>query len=283
MANAYISVAGIKQAAALNIQGTAYDTRLRQLAENVSRQVDRYCNRVFFFYTEIKEFSGEGSPRLHIPDLIAVTTLKEDSNSDGTFDTTWAAADYNKEPANSQPTADWGHGFTRLEVNIRSNGSQDVFIKDQRNYEITGTWGYRRVIEDSLNTGTLTTGTSTALILSGTANLEVGQTLVLESEQVYLIGIAAGTGTVERAKNGSTGTAHIAAGGIAVNIVRYPGPIQEAVLIQTARLWKRKDSGFATQVGIPETGQMEIFVGGLDSDVKALLNPFRKIPLGIGI
>ena len=274
MANAYISLDTLKGTGALNISGTAYDTRLLAVAENISRQVDRYCNRNIFPYTEAKVFSGDGGAELFVPDLVRVTALEEDSNADGTLDTTWAAADYVLEPANANPTADWGRPYTRIAVNTRSNGTQDVFLKDQRNYTVTGTWGYRHVTKDSGRNGTLTTGTVTSLVLDGSAlALGVGDTVLVESEWCYVTANAGTAATVERAKNGSTGTIHTNAD---VLIIQYPGPVTEAVFIQAARLWKRKDSGFVSEMGLPETGQITVWRGGLDSDVKELLAPFRK-------
>lgn len=277
MPNTYLSLDTLKGTAALNITGTAHDSRLLGLLEAASRQVDKYCNRVFFTYTESKKFDGDGGTELFIPDLVSVGTLIEDNNDDGTFDTTWAATDYLLEPANANPTADWGRPYARVKVSLKSNGSQDVFIKGEQNYKVTGTWGYRHIIVDSGRNGTLTDGTATSMVLDGTAaDLDVGQTCLVDSEQVYVTALSGTAATVERAKNGSTGTAHT---NTDVLIAQYPGPIVEAVLIQAARLWKRKDSAYASVIGMPETGQMTVF-SGLDADVKELIGPYRKIPVG---
>ena len=285
MPNAYVTLDVLKGTAGLDITGTAYDSRLLNLIEHISRQVDKYCNRSFYFYLETKTFNGDGSKELFVPDLINLTSLKEDSNQDGTFDTTWAAADYNLVPYNAAPTKEWGFPYTRLEVNTKSNGSQDVFLKDQQNYEIVGTWGYRRVTKDSgINISGTLNSTATSLVMdgSGSGTIEAGMVLVLEQEQVYIPAQAiVGTSVaIERAKNGSTAAAHSTSD---INIVEYPGAVVEATFIQTSRLWKRKDSGFASEVGFPETGQVMTFRGALDQDVKALLSPFKKLPLGFPI
>ena len=49
MSNAYISLSTLKGSAGLDIAGSAYDTRLVALLENVSREIDRYCERYFYF------------------------------------------------------------------------------------------------------------------------------------------------------------------------------------------------------------------------------------------
>ncbi len=285
MTNAYVTLDTLKGTGALNIVGTAYDERLRSLIEHVSRQEDRVTNRAFFSKTETKTFDGDGSTELLVPDLIAITTLKEDSNNDGTLNTTWAAADFLLEPHNAAPTADgdWSRPYTSLRVSPFSTGNQDVFLRGIKNYEIIGTWGFRSITGTIGFNGTLADASDTSMLTTGTA-LEVGQTVVIESEQVYVTAFvpSAGTGTatVERRVNGSTGTAH---DNKALSIVKYPGEVEEACFIMVARLWKRKDSAFSSEIGFPETGQMVVFRGGLDPDVKDLLGPYTKPALGLGI
>ncbi len=56
-----------------------------------------------------------------------------------------------------------------------------------------------------------------------------------------------------------------------------PGPVREACLIQSARVFKRKDAPFGI-TGTPEYGQMRL--GRFDPDVAWLLEPYRKIVVG---
>ena len=279
--NSYVTLDTLKGTGALNIAGTAYDTRLLSLIENVSRQVDRECNRFFFFEIGTRFFDGDGGTELFIPDLIAIDTLKEDTNNDGTLETSLAAADYILEPYNARPTNQNGRPYTRIRVSPKTGGTQDVFQKDIKNYEISGTWGFRQVTKNSTQNGTLADGTTGTLVFDGgTINIEVGQTLLIDSEQLYIKSKSGTSGQVDRAQNGSTGTAHTNSD---VMIIQYPGEIAEATFIQTSRLWKRKDSGFADQLGFPETGQLTVFQGPLDKDMINLIAPYKKLPLGIGI
>jgi hypothetical protein len=279
VANVYVTLDTLKGTGALDISGSQYDSRLLGLFQGLFPGIDRFCNRHFFTVTEAREFRGKGSLEMSLPDFVNITALKEDDTLDGTFSVTWGSLDYLKEPANANPTSDWGRPYTRVTVNLKSNGTQDIFLdptdRTSRNYEITGTWGYRHVTTDSGNNGTLADGTATSLTLDGTANLEVGHTIVLEEEQIYVTALSGTAATVERAKNGSTGTAHT---NVDIYVVEYPQAIREAAFIQVARLWKRKDSGFAQEIGFPETGQMTVF-RGLDSDVKEFLMAYKKIPV----
>lgn len=281
MPNAYLSLTILKGSAGLDIAGTAYDARLVSLVENVSREIDRYLDRHFYYVQgEAREFSGLGKSYLLVPDLIAIpgSGLKEDTNLDGTFETVWAAADFLYSPYNAAPTSTYGLAkpYTKLEVNQRSDGTQDTFLQAQRNYQITGTWGYSRVLVDVVgNLSGSIDSTVTTAVLTSAGTLSRGETLVIDSEQFYITSTGTGSNlTFERGINNSTTATHTATAN--VQIVVYPGPIQEAVFIQAARLWKRRDSGFASEVGMSETGQMFVFTGGLDRDVKALLHSYVK-------
>lgn len=55
-----------------------------------------------------------------------------------------------------------------------------------------------------------------------------------------------------------------------------PGPVKEACLLLTARLFKRKDAIFGA-LGSIETGMIRI--ANLDPDVQTLLAPYRKLAL----
>ena len=279
MANTYVDLATFKGTGGLNLgTGTVYDKRLLAIAENVSREVDRFCDRHFYYRIESVFLDGDGSTCLIIPDIIAVGTLLEDTNRDGTFETGWSTNDYYLAPQAHNPTArDYGRPYTQLVVNDQSVGDQDVFLRGRRVYSATGTWGYWKVSRDTGMTGTLADSTTTSLTLGGSASgtVEIGHTVLMENELVYVTGITTGTlATVERGVNGSTATAHA---GKAINIIQYPGPVVEAVFIQTARLWRRKDSAFAATVGMPETGQIMTWTGGLDADAKMMLSSYRRL------
>lgn len=277
MPHAYITSTTLKGTGALNIDGTAYDTRLRLLIENISTQVDRHTSRIFQPITATRTFNGDDSTLLLVNDLIAVTSLKEDSDQDGTFDTTWDAKDYMLLPHNAEPTEDWGRPYTYLMVNPKSEGTQDIFLDGLKRYQIVGTFGWNRTVKD---TGVDTSGSlgSTATTVNvNTAGIEPGMTIFIDSEQIYVESTgAAGTAlTVLRGVNGAASGTHATTAGI--DYFLYPGPIAEAVMIQSSRLWKRRESGFANQLGYPDTGIMQTWSGGLDPDVKELLTPYRRL------
>jgi len=77
---------------------------------------------------------------------------------------------------------------------------------------------------------------------------------------------------VVRGGNGTTAASHNTSASISIFL--YPAPVVEAALIQSARLWKRKDTAF-------ESGPTQQAGFGLDSDVQALLSAHRRLGAAI--
>ena len=282
MTNAYADLTTLKSTGVLNITGTGYDTRLRELLETVSRLIDRYCNRQFYVLVTTRKFDGNGGTDLVVQDLISVTSLKTDDNKDRTFETTWAATDYLLYPANAEPTKEWGRPYTSVLVDLEA-GNEDVFTQGRQTVQIDGKWGYREVTKDSgadINEGAQYSATDTTLTVTDGSKFKVGQTIVIESEQLYVTAISTNDLTVTRGVNGTTAATHTDS--TDMSIFNYPEEVVQACLIQTARLWKRKDSGFASGGSLPKSAGPGVFEG-LDVDVKQLLSAYRRLPSGAGV
>lgn len=284
MPNAYVSLAEFKATAigmGLNISGTGGDSALLALIESVSRQVDRHCGRVFFTTSGTRVLSGDGSTCLLTPDIVSISTLEEDALQAGTFSTAWATSDYYLGPEGRQPTVEWGAPYSWLEVNRSSNGSRSAFTKGQRNFRLTGTFGY---ISAPLTVATLSaalTATATSLDFGTSAvpgSIPVGVTVVAESEQMYVTGATGTSLTVRRAMNLTTGTAHGSA--VALSRHQYPEAVRLAVQIQAGRILKRAQVGYASNSGNPETQSFAEVGRGMDADVRDLLGPYRVVTFG---
>lgn len=281
----YADVLTLKGTSGANVTGTAHDESLRKFLEVSAHEIDRYAGRAFHPQVGTKFFDGPGGTMLHVPDLISVSTLQEDDNDDGTFDTGWGANDYHLWPYNADPTSDWGRPYQAILVSNNSNGTQDAFVSGQRNYLISGTWGYSAVtVTLGLTVSSSLSATATSLVLSGSASgtVEAGQVLLIGTEQLYVRTGGAGTAvTVTRGVNGAT--ASVIASGSAIAVYTYPPPITHAVIANATRLFKRSQAAFASQAGAPD-GQVTVFQGGLDRDVRYMVDGYRRpVLLGLGI
>lgn len=283
MPNIYLSRDEFKATAVgmgLNITSSAGDSRQLILLESMSREVDRYCNRQFFAEAGTKLYSGQGTAFLIVHDLISVSSIEEDSRGAGTFDTTWGTNDYYLSPYNANPTVEYGRPYNLIELNRNSNGTQEEFLRGQRNYRISGTWGYVSVTTAIGSVAGSFDATATTVSFGTSATIgafDVGWTVVIDSEQMYVRGNSGTSITVTRGMNGSTATVHASGTNISKHV--YPAAIQEAVAIQAGRIFKRAQGGFASDIGGPD-GNFTRVQRGMDMDVRELLSPYRRIPVG---
>lgn len=238
--NAYATLDTLKSDSALDIDGTGDDTRLRILLETASREVDRLCGRHFYTLAATRKYDGDGGLKLLIDDLIAIDTsgLKTDDNKDRTFETTWATTDYLLRPSNADPTTRMNPGskpYTSVEVDV-DGGTEDVWTDGFETVQIAGQWGWWRHLKRASETATVSNATTTTLTASAATDVEVGHTLLLEDEQVYVTAISGTTYTIVRGVNGTTGAAHSA--GTAIDIYEYPEPIAQVCILMASRLWR---------------------------------------------
>lgn len=268
--NAYADLTTFKSGAYANLTLTTNDTYLRQLLEDASRLIDKYCMRHFYCWEGAKYYDGDDDILWLSDDVLSVTTLKCDPGGDGTFENSYTAnTDYLLYPLN---------GFPKTRIEIGYNASYSDFASGvPRGVEITGVFGYGNGVSatpytDSgvtVNTGGITSAILTHALATGKGSyFSAGQTIRIDNEQLYITSISSDTltflGLPTRGQNGTTAAAHDA--GKAIYIYNYPQPITQAVLMTAMRTWKRKDSAFQDSVGIPDLGTV-IAKKGIDPDV----------------
>jgi hypothetical protein len=95
--NGYCTLADVKAAA--RITDSVDDSLLEISIEAASRQIDGFCNRVFYSTTGTRVYQNTDSFLCETDDIISISTLK--TSTDGVnFDTTWKVSDYQLEPLN---------------------------------------------------------------------------------------------------------------------------------------------------------------------------------------
>ena len=277
MTNAYADLETLKSPAVLNLTGSAFDSRLLALLEDVSRWIDAHCNRHFYVLTASRRFDGTGETQLGIPDLVSLTTLESDEDQDRVFETTWASSDYLLYPLNAEPQQPWGRPYSRIVVDVAA-GSRTSFPSGPSTVEIAGRWGFREETQDSgadINEGATFSASDTLLTVTDGSRFAAGQTVLIDMEQLYIAAISVNILTVSRGVNGTAAATH--ANGADISIFRYPGPVVEACLLRTSRLWRKRDQG-QTRGNSGSTS-----LAGVDPDVQRLLSSYRRAPLGLGV
>lgn len=252
-------------------QRTDVNPALDRIIESVSRQIDAWCGRHFFVragtwtLTYPANRSRLGQMLLLPFDLVAVTSLKTDSAGDRTYAAEWATTDYDLWPADapyqSPPAPYWGIA--------RRAGGDYSFPTSAHGVQIVGKRGYSEVLERSTATVAEAVDTSeTAIDVSSGAALEVGQTILVDSEQMFITAISTNTPTVIRGVNGTTAAAHNNAA--AIDIYTYP-VISESCLTQCQRR-------FEGTIGRPnrnETEQTLRAYARLDRDIVDAISLFK--------
>ena len=143
MTHAYITLAALKGAGALNITGTANDDRLLGLAEAASDVIDRWCNRHFYALKATLRFEGDGGATLGLPDLVSVDSVRTyDGNGAATV---WDAGDYELLPYNAAP-APAGSPNSRPYTRLLATGAGDRarFPVGRGSVEVSGVWGWQQ-------------------------------------------------------------------------------------------------------------------------------------------
>ena len=268
--NSYADLTMLKSASYLNISVTTHDVYFRRLLEQASRMIDKYCDRYFYCYSGTKYYDGA---IIIYPkdDILSITTLKTNEDGDATFENTFTTSDYHLYPLNDLP---------KIRVEINPDGDYGSFASGiKKGVQIIGIFGYGDGWSATpySNSGTTTNealdATETDVdVVSGLA-LAVGQTILIESEQMYISSISSNILTVKRGINGTTATTHDTLK--IIYIYEYPQPIVQACLIMVMRAWKRKDSAFQDVVSLPEYGQLGVY-RGIDPDVAETIKQYRK-------
>ena len=262
--NTYITLETLKSPGTLDIRDSDHDARLLSLIEGVSRSLDGYCRRHFYVLRATRIFDGDGSATLRATDLVSIDPggLATDEDRNGVFETIWDDSEYVLHPANADPTG--GHDASRPYWSVDAMGARR-FPYGSNAVRIAGEWGFwRRLRRVAATLSGAVDEHRAEIVVGALADIQVGHTLLIGEEQVYVRGISARTLSVMRGVNGTEAASHDPGDGISV--YEYPAPVSEAALLEAIRLWRRSAS--------PSDP-----VCGPSSDVRALLSPYRRLTI----
>ncbi len=225
----YVSLTGLKNR--LGDAATTDDALYREQIEAASEHIDRSCDRTFRVYLATEYLTARVGGHIHLPtDLLAVTTLKTDDDGDRVYEDTWAATDYDLDPAQA---ASKRRPYWR--ISATPDGDYQFPVGVARGVEIVGRWGFW---QDLGSRGTLgaaiTDTTGTSVTMTAGHGVEALETLLIDSEQIYVTAVSTNTLTVERGVNGTTAATH--SNGATVQRYRYPAPIVQATGIVAEQL-----------------------------------------------
>lgn len=223
----------------LGISGSSDDSDLLSVLHQASRDVDHWCYRHFYIMEgQTRFFDGNGNGvQLCLDDFLSISAFTADSEKDGTYDgETWVEnTDFYVFPA---------QGFPKIGVEKTGFGNFSFNLSARRFYKVTGNFGYGDGVSATpyKDSGTTLNGAINASVTTVTVNdgtkFQVGQTLRINSEQMFVEAISTNDLTVVRGVNNSTAASH--SDSDAVSIYQYPEHVVSAVWDLVERQWSAR-------------------------------------------
>jgi hypothetical protein len=142
--------------------------------------------------------------------------------------------------------------------------------------KITGLWGYYNQLTATTTVHASIDSSATSIALHNASTLlEVGQTILIDSEQMFITVIAGVNVTVTRACNGTTGASH--AVDAVVSTYTYP-VIGEAATHQAVLAYRQTTNPYGT-VGVGEvlTEPRVMTAAGLHPFVRGMIAPLKRL------
>ena len=255
------------------LAGTSYSSgwtsdagSIRRILEAASRRVDDYCGGgTFGPLTETRYYDiGSGGLRqspqyqtVAITDdiktamstpgvvpldgwIVSPTTVTAYGGTDRATSETLTEghnADFFLMPYNSSPK-------TILKLNEDTTKGLDA---GQQTLSILGSWGYTADTVSVTTSDAIGSTTATSASVTSATNLGPAQTILIDSEQLYITAISGNTLTLERGVNGSTAATH--SGGASLYRYDYPELVVQACLDLSKIVFRDRDLGAATTIG----------------------------------
>lgn len=202
--------------------------------------------------------------------LSSVTVYNGTDRSSSTAlveDTDYLLFPYTGFPQGLDPSPYYGLKYK----NAGSNSNPFSDGSGQKVLSITGQWGWAdQTVSDTTLSGSVADTTTKTVAVTSAANLSAGQTILINSERMYIESISSNDLTVERGVAGSTATTHSSSDQLYAYI--FPASVTQACLDLTRIAWVDRSGGL----------QDEITVGGNtitwnDNEKKAVLHDIDSI------
>ena len=258
MAKCYATLNQLKDPGYLNIPNTDYDATLLRILESVSEDIDHLCYRHFDCFEGTQYFDGSGRTLIPNDDILSISSLTLDMDGDGTYETTVSSTDYAMYPLNGYSI--WPKLYLKLNYRSTCGGFASGI---PAGVKITGVFGHgdgnsaTPYVTTGI-TGTVGTTSGTTLTISSEGVLQVGQTIRIDSEQLYVKSLTTDgskTATVDRAVNGTNASNHSAA---TIYVYKYPGPVVESCLLWATNVWKQRENPTIFKSGNSVTGEYQL-------------------------
>ena len=258
------------------LAGTSYSSAwtsdagaIRRILEAASRRIDDYCGGGTFGPVTQTRYYDIGSGTLRNSPQY-VTAIDEGALTstvstvgviplDGWMVTPTTVTAYGATDRATSETLTEGYAndfwlmpynFTPKTVLKLNEDTAKSLDAGQQTLSIVGEWGYTANTVSVTTSDAIGSTTATSVSVTSATNLGPAQTILIDSEQLYITAISGNTLTVERAVNGTTGATH--SGGVSLYRYDYPELVVQACLDLSKIVFRDRDLGTATSIGSGE-------------------------------
>jgi hypothetical protein len=189
--------------------------------------------------------------------LVSTTTVTAYDDTDrgaSTVLTEGYANDFFLMPYNVSPK-------TIFKLNEDTSNTLDA---GQQTLSILGSWGYTADTVSVTTSDAISSTTATSISVTSATDLGPAQTVLIDSEQLYITAISGNTLTVQRGVNGTTAATH--SGGAGLTRFDYPELVVQACLDIAKLTFRNRDLGSAGSIG---SGEMSMTVA--EGEVRSVL------------
>ena len=276
------------------LAGTSYSSgwtsdavAIRRILEASSRRIDDYCGGGSFGpQTQTRAYDiGFGNLR-DSPQYLAVVNSNDLANETDAvsiipldnwlISTTTVTAYGATDRATSETLTE---GYANDFFLVPYNSSPKTLLKlnedtakglesGQQTLTILGSWGYTGDTVSITTSDAISSTTATSVSVASASGLGPAQTIVIDSEQLYVTAISGNTLTVERGVNGTTAATH--SGGASLSKYDYPVLVTQACLDLSKVIFRDRDLGTVASIGSGEAaitsaeGEIQSVLGTLD-------------------
>lgn len=260
----------VKDALGIPATSTREHVQIDSAAEAVSRLFDRYVGGQFFPTLQTRHYTPYGSDFLYIDPALSVVTLHT-ANGGTSFDTTWATGDFRLAPYNATLMSPPGAYY---EIQRTATGRYSFPVGVDRSVRVQANFGlFDERSSAPAVVATAINATQQTIEFGSATMLHVGQTLLLDSEQIFLKEYnGSSVYQVERARNGTSGATH--SSNSTVEFYRYP-EIDRAAIYQCQMDFRTKDSPMGMYVPMVTEEKLRA-PGGIHPFVARQLDPYRR-------
>ena len=267
--NGYVTLQELKSSLGIAGEDTQDDSALSSVIERASRAVDGYCGRFFYPLRTVNYFDTPTSRSLDMGlyDCLEIVTI---TNGDAGA---MATTEYRTVPYNETP-------FFRIQLKPSSGYTweSDSDSNPEGAIGVDAVWGYRQnyTREAWSNVTTLSAdlaSDSSTASTTGELLFAAGDVVKIDTEMMLVTACDTTGTTLTRAYNGTTAAAHTSAA--VIYRFNHDPVVEQATLLQSVRLYKRKDAPFGV-AGAGALGQV-VAISDLDPDVRNMLFPVRRL------